>query len=206
MIHPDTHLGLVSDEVGLGIFATRFIPAGTIVYVRCELDSLIEPTSPLLTDPRYRACLERYAYVEPNGLRVLCWDHGKYENHACDANTLTTGFGFDIAVRDIAPGRQMTSDYALLNIEEPLMCCCGSPHCRGMIAAGDLDRLWEHFDERCTAALALLRRVDQPLLKLMDPATRRRLNRYLRSGRGYPSSRKLRCAPPPPTEKIHLNR
>jgi len=199
MIHPHTALRLVNDEVGLGIFATRLIPAGTIVYVRCELDVLIEPTDPLVSDPRYRAVLERYAYVEPTGLRVLCFDHGKYENHACDPNTLTTGFGFDIAVRDIAPGEEMTSDYACLNIEEPMPCCCGAAHCRGVVRPDDLDRLHAGFDARCIAAIARLRATEQPMMKLMDASTKRRLNRYLRSGKGYPTSRKLRHVPKPAT-------
>ena len=54
------------------------------------------------TGAERRALLRRC--VRPPGTEDEDFDHGKYENHACDPNTLTTGFGFDIAVRDIQPG------------------------------------------------------------------------------------------------------
>jgi hypothetical protein len=53
MQHPDTELKFVNSQVGYGVFATAFIPLGTIVYARCELDIAILPTSPLVSDPAY---------------------------------------------------------------------------------------------------------------------------------------------------------
>ncbi|MHC5084588.1 MAG: SET domain-containing protein, partial [Planctomycetota bacterium] len=34
MIHPDTELRKVNETIGYGVFATRHIPKGTILYVK----------------------------------------------------------------------------------------------------------------------------------------------------------------------------
>ena len=41
MLHPHTELRFVSPEIGYGIFATAFIPKGTITWVKDELDRII---------------------------------------------------------------------------------------------------------------------------------------------------------------------
>ena len=38
MIHPKTELRFVNDDIGYGVFATEFIPKGTILYVKDELE------------------------------------------------------------------------------------------------------------------------------------------------------------------------
>ena len=38
MIHPNTRLGFVNEEIGYGVFATALIPKGTIVYVKDDLE------------------------------------------------------------------------------------------------------------------------------------------------------------------------
>lgn len=40
MIHPDTELRFINPEIGYGVFATQFIPRGTITWVReCKCSS-----------------------------------------------------------------------------------------------------------------------------------------------------------------------
>ena len=43
MIHPSTELRLVSPHVGYGVFASRHIPKGSLVYVQDPLDIKITP-------------------------------------------------------------------------------------------------------------------------------------------------------------------
>ena len=39
---------------------------------------------------------------------------------------------FEIAVRDIPPGAELTDDYRMLNKWLPYECACGSPECRSV--------------------------------------------------------------------------
>ena len=52
---------------------------------------------------------------------MLCWDIAKYVNHSFNPSCMTTAYDFEIAIRDIQPGEQLTDDYGYLNIAEPFM-------------------------------------------------------------------------------------
>lgn len=62
-------------------------------------------------------------------------------NHSCDPNI---GFGGNtvlIAMRDIEPGEELTTDYALFDDHDGSMeCHCGLPACRGRIDGKDWGR------------------------------------------------------------------
>jgi SET domain-containing protein len=112
MIHPDTRLGHRSDEIGLGVFATRPIPKGTVLWALDDLDQRLSPVRVRRLGPRYHALLDRYAFVNAESERVLCSDIARFVNHSCEATCLAAGNGFEIAVRDIHPGEQLTHDYS----------------------------------------------------------------------------------------------
>lgn len=59
-------------------------------------------------------------------------------NHSCDPNTWLMGLDA-VARRDIAPGEQITMDYATFcaNDMEPFDCSCGAVNCRGRITGQD---------------------------------------------------------------------
>lgn len=192
MIHPDTELKLVSPVIGYGVFATRPIPAGTIVYVRDALELAVAPDSDWVSNPLYRPIVEKYAYIDPTGDRIISWDIAKYVNHSCNANTLSTGYGFEIAVRDIAAGEEMTDDYGLFNVDHAFACSCGSEHCRGQIRATDVDTRAARFDEQVRRAMAEFNRVDQPLLGYVDARTHGEVMRYLHGQSRIWSVRKLK--------------
>ena len=44
MIYPKTELRFISDEIGHGVVATEFIPAGTITWALDKLDREFTPT------------------------------------------------------------------------------------------------------------------------------------------------------------------
>ena len=173
--------------MGYGVFATRFIPKGTIVYARCLMDQTFEPGDPLLSDPRYADTLERYTYTEPSGTQVLCWDIGKYVNHCCHPSTLTTGYGFEVALQDLWPGQEITDDYGIFNCGIPIPLICETKGCRGMLVPGDFDRHVESWDQRIQAALPFVDKVDQPLWSFLSDQTVRDLRSYLQTGIGYRS-------------------
>ncbi|MEZ4819089.1 MAG: hypothetical protein R3A45_04010 [Bdellovibrionota bacterium] len=43
MIHPHTKLEFVNKDIGFGVFATEWIPAGTITWVQDKMDHTIKP-------------------------------------------------------------------------------------------------------------------------------------------------------------------
>jgi hypothetical protein len=73
---------------------------------------------------------------------------GEYEdvmlflNHSCEPNI---GFGGNVvlvAMRDIAAGEELTTDYALFDDHDEAMdCTCGRATCRGRIHGRDWRRL-----------------------------------------------------------------
>jgi hypothetical protein len=153
--------------MGYGLFATRLIPKGTITWVGDPLDQVIPP-SQLLALPE-RLCREalKYSYLNGRGDRVLCWDHGRFVNHSCDAACLSPGFDFEIAIRDIAPGEEITDDYGALNPEEPFECLCGVPKCRGQVRPDDSERQAAAWDALIAAAFPSIGHMAQPLWDLV---------------------------------------
>jgi len=195
VIHPATELRHVSALIGYGVFATAFIPRGTLVYVKDMLEIEIGPDRFAGLDARHQAVIERYSYRDERGVRILSWDHAKYVNHRCDCNTMSTGWGFEIALRDIAAGEEITDEYGLFNLEglEPI--ACGCPDCRGVLRPDDVDRLAPQWDARVQAALPAVLAVDQPLWDFLAADTRQDLLRYLRGRGPYRSVSTLKFVP-----------
>ena len=165
MIHPDTELRRVDPEIGLGVFATRPLPRGTITWALDDLDLRISATRLQKLGERYRPLIDRYAYLNGHGERILCWDIGRFMNHSCDANSISTGWDFDLAVRDIEAGEQITNDYALLNLEYSFECACDSARCRGVVSSTgpDWEALTPGLDGQVRTACRDAGRIEQPL-------------------------------------------
>jgi hypothetical protein len=167
LIHPNVELRFVSPEVGYGVFATALIQAGTVTWVRCAFDRTMAPEQVAALDEPYASIVRRYAYMDGRGDSVLCWDHARFMNHSCAPTCLSPGFDFDVAVRDIRAGEELTCDYAMLNIDEPFTCACGAPGCRGTIEPDDGLRLADLWDEALERAVHLLPKRTQPLWSLV---------------------------------------
>jgi hypothetical protein len=189
MIHPDTELCWISPEIGYGVRATRRIPRGTLTWVLCRLDRVLTETEVEDLGPLYRAFVDRYAYVDHLGRRILCWDAGRNVNHHCDANSRGFGLEAQIAVRDIEAGEELTCDYGECNLEAELSCECGSPRCRGRVVASDLGRLAVEWDGEISQAVRHASQLAQPLLPFTtNPAE---LEETLAGRASVPSIRQL---------------
>jgi len=175
MMHPDTTLKHINDDIGFGVFATRDIAMGTIVYVKDTLEIIIPHNSSIVKDARYRAPVDKYTYIEPNGDRVLSWDIARFVNHSCECNTLSTGYGFEVAIRDIRAGEEITDDYGMHNCMDKMVCYCQSENCRGHVGYGDFQSCVSEWDDYVLPALLKANRVDQPLWDYMDPKDAKRL-------------------------------
>jgi hypothetical protein len=164
VIHPDTCLRLVDDHVGYGVFATRVIPRGTIVWLHDELDQIISADRVATLPAVLRQQVERYAYVNGSGELVLCWDHARFMNHSCEPTTTSLGTLMEIARREIQPGEELTCEYGLAHVVEGFECRCGAPTCRGALEPSDLPAVWQRWDRETADAFAWSLGVEQPLL------------------------------------------
>jgi hypothetical protein len=171
MLHPATRLQWIDDSVGFGVIATENIPKGTILWALDPLDRILKPGDVVELDHAgLMPVLEKYSYINGRGERVLCWDHGRFMNHSCDPISLSPGTDFELAVRDIAAGEQITCDYSSLNLEDDMPCLCGSPSCRGVVSSRSFGDLAAEWDRKLQSAVAMASTVPQPLLQwLKDP-------------------------------------
>ncbi|MBI5450011.1 MAG: SET domain-containing protein [Gammaproteobacteria bacterium] len=187
MIHPNTELRFVSPEIGYGIFATARIPKGTIVYVKDQLEIELTPRQYTRLDVAHRRLADKFSYIDQRGVRIISWDHAKYVNHNCDCNTMSTGYGFEIALRDIEAGDEVTDEYGLFNIPVELQISCGCFNCRQVLRPDDIDNYHQIWDTMIVSALQEAQEVHQPLWELLDAATRDGVLDYLAGREDYRS-------------------
>lgn len=167
MIHPSTELRFINDHIGYGVFATEFIPRGTITWVQDPLDQVFSPAQVSRFSTFHQAILDKYAFTDARGSLVLCWDLGRFVNHSCAPAALSPGYNFEIAIRDIAAGEEMTDDYGTLNLDTPFACSCGRPECRCVIRPDDSAIYAEQWDRAVSEAFPLIPRVQQPMWHLV---------------------------------------
>ncbi|WP_020531512.1 SET domain-containing protein [Flexithrix dorotheae] len=192
MIHPNTELRFISEDIGYGVFATGFIPKGAITYVKDSLEIVVSPTDFLLYEVEMKKAIEKYSYKDEYGFRIISWDFAKYVNHSCNCNSISTGYGFEIAIRDIQPGEQLTDEYSIFNLDHPFECGCGSENCRKTIFPADFEKHYKDWDKKIKKSLKYLFKVDQPLLPLIDIETRATLNQFFQQPAKYKSVYSLR--------------
>jgi SET domain-containing protein len=207
MIHPDTELRWVNSTVGYGVFATNFIPEGTITYVKDMLEVSISADNYLLYDKNYKDIIDKYSFIDEKGNRIISWDHAKFVNHCCNCNTMSTGYGFEIAIRDIYPGEQITDEYGLFNVEYEMDLSCGYENCRKRIRMTDFDTYYKDWDKKLKKIVLKSGALEQPLMKFIDGETMADLKTYLKTGRQYKSLLHLRYKPElvEAASKIHAN-
>lgn len=201
MIHPNTEVKFVNPTIGYGVFATADIPRGTIVYAKDKLEIELTEEQFLALDEEHKAIADKYSYTDENGIRILSWDHAKYVNHRCNCNTISTGYGFEIAIRDISKGEEICDDYGLFNLDEEIPLACGCPCCRKALRPDDIETHYKEWDEVIIGALSRLTEVNQPLMKYLSDDVKRRLRAYLCGEEPYTSVLALKydrahCHPP----------
>jgi uncharacterized protein len=172
MIHPDTELRFINDQIGYGVVATKLIPKGTITWALDRLDRIFTPAEIGSMTPVYRQIMDKYTYRNPQGNYVFCWDNARYINHSSNANCITTAYEFEIAIRDIQPGEELTDDYGYLNLEEPFEVLPEPGSSRTVVYPDDLVRYYAVWDDKLLNAFPVLEKVDQPLFHLLDEQTR----------------------------------
>ena len=187
MIHPHTELKYINDIVGYGVFATDDIPEGTIVYVKDSLELVISPADYLLHSKAVKEVIDKYSYMDQAGDRIISWDFAKYVNHCCNCNTISTGYGFEIAIRNISKGEQITDEYGIFNLDSEMNLACSQPYCRKVIKPSDFDTYYKEWDKKILKSINKFNDVDQPLLAFVDEKTKDELDDFFDNPDRYKS-------------------
>lgn len=170
MIHPDTALRHIDDEVGFGVVAVKKIPKGTVVWVQDHFDQVFSQQQVRQMEPIYQGVVSKYTFRNHEGDHILCWDFGKYVNHSFESNCLTTGYEFEIAIRDIEPGEELTDDYGYLNISANFEVRGASAE-RKTFYPDDLLRYHKLWDGILIESIPFMLQVPQPLGSLISDET-----------------------------------
>jgi hypothetical protein len=133
---------------GIGLFAARTIPKGTVVgrekeFVRERYYAWFTWREFERFDRPLRRKVRQICAMEPDGfyapldfdLLPTCW----YMNHSCTGNI---GFNRDeefVAIRRIRSGEELTYDYALVDTASEMRwrCKCRSERCRRIVTGND---------------------------------------------------------------------
>jgi hypothetical protein len=167
MIHPHTELRFINHDVGYGVVATRFIPKGTITWAMDKLDRVFSPFEIMEMDDVYQEIIARYTFRDRTGNFILCWDNGRYVNHSFRSNCMTTAYDFELAIRDIHKGEELTDDYGYLNITEPFDCLPEKWSRRKRVHPDDLLYFHRQWDKKLKVAFRHFNHVEQTLLDLL---------------------------------------
>lgn len=170
MIHPHTELRFINEKIGYGVVALKPIPQGTITWALDKLDRSFTPEQVHAMDELYQQVLDKYTYRNAEGNHILCWDNARFVNHSSNANCITTAYEFEIAIRDIAAGEELTDDYGYLNLDEPFEVEPEAGSNRNVVYPDDLLRFYPEWDEKLLVAFPKILQVSQPLFQLLDKA------------------------------------
>lgn len=186
MIHPHTELQFISDEIGFGVVATKFIPAGTITWALDKLDREFSPENFENMEPLYQDILDTYSYRNGRGNFVLCWDLGRYVNHSFNSNCISTAYDFELAIRDIHVGEQLTDDYGYLNVAKPFK-GIEEGTARKIVYPDDLLHFAHEWDRKLLHVFPKINSLNQPLISLLTEETKVEINEII-SGKKQMSS------------------
>ncbi|MDX1350212.1 MAG: SET domain-containing protein-lysine N-methyltransferase, partial [Putridiphycobacter sp.] len=81
---------------------------------------------------------------------------------------LTTAYDFEIAIRDIQPGEQLTDDYGYLNISAPFRGIDEGTK-RKVVYPDDLLKYYKIWDKKLLKVFDNVTKVDQALKSLIKP-------------------------------------
>lgn len=176
MIHPDTELRFISDAMGYGVFAKKTLPKGTITWVQDSFDREFTDKDLQKMDPFHRELAETYCFRNSKGHHVLCWDNGRFVNHSFRSNCFTTPYNFEIAIRDIQAGEELTDDYGYLNITAPFRAADEGTR-RKTVYPNDILTFHKVWDKKLMEAMPYITKVPQTMRNLIDESLWTRIER-----------------------------
>jgi uncharacterized protein len=140
-ITPKARKGAASAIEGRGLVAIAPIAAGELVAIK---GGHIVTTADLQSLPER---LQNSEIQIADGFHLVALEEAEYEpvmlflNHSCEPNVGFAGNTVLVAMRDISPGEELTTDYVLFDDYDGSMeCQCRTPSCRGTIDGRDWQR------------------------------------------------------------------
>lgn len=182
MMHPHTELRFINDSIGVGVFATQFIPKGTITWALDDLDQIFREDEVANLDSLRKKSILKYSFRNQEGLYILCWDHGRFINHSFHANCVGTAYDIQIAARDIYPGEELCDDYGILNLDEPFNCFPEEGSERERVTPDDFLYYYKKWDLLATDAFTHFQHVEQPLQHLIKSDFTSKIERITKLG------------------------
>lgn len=176
MFHPNTRVYFINPIIGYGVFATGRIPKGTITFVPSFFvgsdlgyttgDNIQHPMSldpnTIMSELHLGSPL-RFTYLWNNDWIITPNGTAMWVNHSCASNTLMTPYGYEIAVRDIEDGEEITTSYITRTCLGYMRCFCGSPNCVSMVVHAD-DVLVDYRNQQLLIGMECFNNVSQPLM------------------------------------------
>jgi SET domain-containing protein len=140
-ISPKAVKGEVSRIAGRGLMAVQPIARDEVVAIK---GGHIVDTAILTGLPEK---LQNSDVQIDDDFHLVALDESEYEpvmlfiNHSCEPNVGFAGNVVLVAMRDIEPGEELTTDYALFDDHDDTMeCGCATPSCRRVIGGRDWRR------------------------------------------------------------------
>ena len=140
-LSPKVVKGQSSAIEGRGLTAAAPIAAGEIVAIK---GGHIVDTATLHALPER---LQNSDVQIADGFHLVALEEAEYEpvmlflNHSCEPNVGFAGNIVLVAMRGIAAGEELTTDYALFDdYDGEMECRCGTASCRGVISGRDWQR------------------------------------------------------------------
>ncbi|MGK4568609.1 SET domain-containing protein-lysine N-methyltransferase [Flavobacterium sp. 3HN19-14] len=103
----------------------------------------------------------------PKAIRFCAGADAKFVNHSFNPSCFSTAYDFEIAIRDIHPGEQLTDDYGYLNLEEPFEAEEEGTD-RKVVYPDDIVTYHEEWDALILKNLPYIFDTAQPLLPYLD--------------------------------------
>lgn len=140
-ITPKARKGVSSAIEGRGLVAIAPIVAREVVAIK---GGHIVTTAALQSLPDR---LQNSEVQIAGGFHLAALTEDEYEpvmlfiNHSCEPNVGFAGNTVLIAMHDISPGEELTTDYAMFDdYDGDMECQCRTPSCRGIIGGRDWQR------------------------------------------------------------------
>ena len=162
---PNAQLGDAGGP-GLGVFATRGMAAGEVVAAFGGRVVDLDDFAALPADRQV------HSLQIADGLFLVCpetADPADYINHSCAPNCGMSGNVLLVTMSDVAPGEQLTFDYAMCDSDpyDEFECLCGLATCRRKVTGNDWmipalqERYTGHFSTYLERRIERLRRAPE---------------------------------------------
>ncbi len=136
-----------------GCYTTRPIRKGALV-----VEYIGERLTNSQAEDLYDDTPHTYLFALDGGKKIVDgFGVAAFINHSCDPNCETDqirGKIWVIAMRDIAPGEELTYDYNLYDGDDDAPCLCGAPRCRGSLYSREYLRKLARIRAKNTPAIA----------------------------------------------------